>query len=105
MNPGNIRKADLSNDSPYNTYRFPGLPPGPIASPGRAALTAVLQPEETDAIYFVSRNDGTHVFSESLRDHERAVDQFQRRRASRNAAAARSPSPTAVPSASPRQRK
>jgi UPF0755 protein len=77
---GNIRKADLSSESPYNTYRFAGLPPGPIGSPGRSALRAVLQPETTDALYFVSRNDGTHVFSRVLRDHERAVDEFQRRR-------------------------
>ena len=77
---GNIHKADLDNASPYNTYRFAGLPPGPIGSAGRAALQAVLQPEATDALYFVSRNDGTHVFSANLRDHERAVDEFQRRR-------------------------
>jgi UPF0755 protein len=77
---GNIRKADLSSESPYNTYRFAGLPPGPIGSPGRSALLAVLEPEKTDALYFVSRNDGTHVFSQSLRDHERAVDRFQRLR-------------------------
>ena len=59
---GNIRKVDLSSDSPYNTYRFAGLPPGPIGSPGRSALLAVLRPEETDALYFVSRNDGSHEF-------------------------------------------
>lgn len=80
---GNIRKVDLSNESPYNTYRFPGLPPGPIGSPGRAAIEAVLNPETTKDLYFVSRNDGTHVFSETLRDHERAVDEFQRRRPAR----------------------
>jgi UPF0755 protein len=91
---GNIRKSDLASDSPYNTYRFAGLPPGPIASPGRSALLAVLDPEETDAIYFVSRNDGTHVFSKSLRDHERAVDEFQRRRGARPQV---SPSPAASP--------
>lgn len=80
---GNIRKADLASDSPYNTYRFAGLPPGPIGCPGREALRAVLEPEPTDALYFVSRNDGTHTFSKSLRDHELAVDEFQRRRSSR----------------------
>lgn len=80
---GNIRKVDLSGDSPYNTYRFAGLPPGPIGSPGRSALNAVLEPETTDALYFVSRNDGTHVFSKRLSDHERAVDEFQRRRSAR----------------------
>jgi len=88
---GNIRKSDLASDSPYNTYRVAGLPPGPIASPGRLALKAVLEPEATDALYFVSRNDGTHVFSKSLHDHERAVDEFQRRRSSRAPAVAPSP--------------
>ena len=85
---GNIRKVDLSNESPYNTYRFAGLPPGPIGSPGRSALKAVLEPETTDAVYFVSRNDGTHVFSKTLRDHERAVDEYQRRRSRRESAPA-----------------
>ena len=78
---GNIRKSDLQNDSPYNTYRIHGLPPGPIGSPGRSALEAVLHPETTADLYFVSRNDGTHVFSKTLREHERAVDAYQRRRA------------------------
>lgn len=89
---GNIRKVDLSSESPYNTYRFAGLPPGPIGSPGRSALRAVLQPEATDALYFVSRNDGTHVFSRLLRDHERAVDEFQRRRSAKAARPAATPS-------------
>lgn len=75
---GNIRKADLQIDSPYNTYRYAGLPPGPIASFGRAALQAVLQPAVDDALYFVSRNDGSHEFNSRLRDHERAVDRYQR---------------------------
>ena len=88
---GNIRKVDLSSVSPYNTYRFAGLPPGPIGSPGRSALLAVLRPETTDALYFVSRNDGTHVFSKRLSDHERAVDEFQRRRASRPLASPKTP--------------
>ena len=90
---GNIRKSDLASDSPYNTYKVSGLPPGPIASPGRLALKAVLEPEATDALYFVSRNDGTHVFSKSLRDHERAVDEFQRRRGPRAAPTTAAPSP------------
>lgn len=77
---GNIRKRDLEIDSPYNTYRNPGLPPGPIASPGREALLAVLDPAEVDDLYFVSRNDGSHHFSSTLREHERAVDRYQRRR-------------------------
>ncbi len=77
---GNIRKGDLLIDSPYNTYRYGGLPPGPIASPGRAAIEAVVHPAETTDLYFVSRNDGTHQFSATLREHEAAVTRFQRRR-------------------------
>jgi UPF0755 protein len=77
---GNIRKGDLRIDSPYNTYRHPGLPPGPIASPGREALLAVLQPAPGDELYFVSKNDGSHHFSRTLREHEQAVDVYQRRR-------------------------
>jgi UPF0755 protein len=79
---GNIRRADLAIDSPYNTYAKPGLPPGPIGCPGRDAIQAVLRPAPTKALYFVSRNDGTHVFSESLEAHNRAVDRYQRRRSS-----------------------
>jgi len=77
---GNIRKADLAIDSPYNTYRKTGLPPGPIASAGRSAFEAVLHASPTRELYFVSRNDGTHEFSATLRDHERAVDRYQRHR-------------------------
>jgi len=80
---GNIRKRDLEIDSPYNTYRRVGLHPGPIASPGREALRAVAQPAPDKALYFVSRNDGTHQFSETLAEHERAVDRYQRRRGGR----------------------
>jgi UPF0755 protein len=76
---GNIRKADLAIESPYNTYRLPGLPPGPIANPGEASLRAALRPERTDLLYFVSRNDGTHEFSHSYADHSRAVARFQLR--------------------------
>jgi UPF0755 protein len=76
---GNIRKQDLDLDSPYNTYRSAGLPPGPIASPGRDSLLAVLQPAQVKDLYFVSRNDGSHEFSETLAEHERAVDRYQRR--------------------------
>lgn len=75
---GRLRKKDLENSSPYNTYRITGLPPGPIASPGKASLEAALWPRETRAIYFVARNDGTHVFSESYRDHIKAVNKYQR---------------------------
>lgn len=93
---GNIRKSDLASESPYNTYRYEGLPPGPIGSPGRAALSAVLEPEETEDLYFVSRNDGTHVFSKNLRDHERAVDEYQRRRGTKGGGSA-SPPPVSAP--------
>jgi UPF0755 protein len=77
---GNIRKPDLDLESPYNTYRYAGLPPGPIASPGRESLEAALHPAPVDDLYFVSRNDGTHQFSRTLAEHERAVDQYQRHR-------------------------
>jgi UPF0755 protein len=74
---GNIRKADLDFDSPYNTYRYPGLPPGPIASPGRAAIEATISPAKVDYLYFVSRNDGSHAFASNLPDHNRNVQEWQ----------------------------
>jgi UPF0755 protein len=74
---GNITRAGLAIDSPYNTYRYAGLPPGPIAAPGRAALEAALQPADADYMYFVSRNDGSHVFSRTLQEHNRAVYEHQ----------------------------
>ena len=74
---GNIHKADLSIDSPYNTYRYRGLPPGPIASPGRASLDAALHPADEDVLYFVSRNDGSHEFARTLEEHNRNVQKFQ----------------------------
>jgi len=78
---GNLRRVHLRDDSnPYNTYRIRGLPPGPIASPGREALQAVREPAETSYLYFVSRNDGTHIFSKTYAEHKAAVDRFQRRR-------------------------
>ena len=76
---GNLRKKDLSIDSPYNTYRVVGLPPGPIANPGRAAIHAALYPEPSEYLYFVSRNDGSHEFSATLADHNRAVRKYQLR--------------------------
>lgn len=76
---GNIRRADLQIDSPYNTYRYRGLPPGPIANPGQASLRAAAFPAQTDYLYFVSRNDGSHVFARTLEEHNRNVQTFQKR--------------------------
>ena len=74
---GNLTKADLQRETLYNTYTLPALPVGPICNPGRAAVEAVLHPADSDALYFVSRNDGTHVFSTNLDEHNRAVRQYQ----------------------------
>jgi UPF0755 protein len=76
---GNLRKVDLQTDTPYNTYTRGGLPPTPIAMPSEAAIRAALDPARTDALYFVSRGDGTHVFSSNLDAHNRAVNRYQRR--------------------------
>jgi UPF0755 protein len=75
---GKIRKKDLLTDTPYNTYVRAGLPPTPIALPGVQSLNAALSPARTDALYFVSRGDGTSQFSGNLTDHNRAVNQYQR---------------------------
>ena len=81
---GNLRRRDLENDdNPYNTYRIRGLPPGPIANPGADALRAVVNPADSKFLYFVSRNDGTHKFSTTYKEHVVAVNTFQRRRGSR----------------------
>lgn len=69
---------DLKAASPYNTYVSPGLPPGPIASPGAASLRAVAQPAQTDFLFFVSKNDGSHAFARTLEEHNRNVNQYQR---------------------------
>ena len=74
---GNVRKKDLLQDTPYNTYRHRGLPPTPIALPGRDAIHAALHPAEGDALYFVSRGDGSHVFSATLEEHNNAVIKYQ----------------------------
>ena len=74
---GNIRKKDLNINSPYNTYRYKGLPPGPIASPGLKSITAALNPIKTNHLYFVSRKDGSHHFSSSLEEHNHAVRRYQ----------------------------
>ncbi len=76
---GNIRRADLQMDSPYNTYRYAGLPPGPICSPGLKSLLAAGAPAQNSYLYFVSRNDGTHVFAQTLAEHSRNVEIWQRR--------------------------
>ncbi|MDO8374032.1 MAG: endolytic transglycosylase MltG, partial [Polaromonas sp.] len=75
---GNLRKRDLLADTPYNTYTRTGLPPTPIAMPGKAALLAAVQPAQTKALYFVARGDGTSQFSSSLDEHNRAVNKYQR---------------------------
>ncbi|MDA3900896.1 MAG: endolytic transglycosylase MltG [Spirochaetes bacterium] len=75
---GRIRYRDLESPSPYNTYRRTGFPPGPIASPGRGALYAALNPEDSDYLYFVARNDGSHYFSKTLSQHNRAVEYYQK---------------------------
>ncbi|MDB5938677.1 MAG: aminodeoxychorismate lyase [Polaromonas sp.] len=77
---GNLRKRDLQQDTPYNTYTRTGLPPTPIAMPGKAALLAAVQPATTKALYFVSRGDGTSEFSENLDGHNRAVNKYIRGR-------------------------
>lgn len=75
---GDIKSKDLITATPYNTYVISGLPPTPIAMPGRDALYAVLHPDKGDSLYFVARGDGTHEFSATLKDHNLAVDRFQR---------------------------
>lgn len=75
---GNLRRRDLQTDTPWNTYTRAGLPPTPIALPGKASLMAAVQPEPTKAYYFVARGDGTSQFSASLDEHNRAVNTYQR---------------------------
>ncbi len=79
---GNIRYRDLRKDTPYNTYTRKGLPPTPIALPGREAIHATLHPAKTEYLYFVAFSDGSgrHVFSTNLEDHEKAVDKYQRKK-------------------------
>jgi UPF0755 protein len=74
-----LRTKDLRLDSPYNTYLHPGLPPGPIANPGRDSLEAALYPADEKYLYFVSRNDGSHHFSHTFREHQNAVNTYQKR--------------------------
>ena len=77
---GNIRKRDLKIDSPYNTYLYKGLPPGPIANPGLKSITAALYPADTSNLYFVSKQDGSHKFSATLNEHNLAVQKYQLRK-------------------------
>src|SRR3546814_5494960 len=77
---GNLRLVDLRNDGPYNTYTRTGLPPTPISLPGRASLHAALHPDDGKALFFVSKGDGSHVFSETLEQHEAAVRRYQLRK-------------------------
>ncbi|MEM9557003.1 MAG: endolytic transglycosylase MltG [Acidobacteriota bacterium] len=76
---GNLQRDDLRLDDPYNTYVVAGLPPGPICSPSVASLIAAVSPADTEYLYFVSRNDGSHVFARTLREHNRNVDRWQKR--------------------------
>lgn len=80
---GNIRHKDLVAPTPYNTYIHTGLPPTPIAMPGAASIYAALHPNDDSSLYFVSRGDGTHVFSETVNEHSRAVDIYQRKKKKR----------------------
>lgn len=80
---GNIKKADLLELTPYNTYKIPALPAGPISNPSLEAIQAVLNPEQHEFLFFVSKNDGTHVFTKNYGDHVQAVDDFQRKSSAR----------------------
>jgi len=77
---GNITRRHLLEATPYNTYAIFGLPPGPIASPGRKSIEAALYPSDTNFLFFVSKNDGSHIFSATFREHNRAVMKYQKRR-------------------------
>ncbi len=74
---GNLTKKDLRDDNPYNTYRIGALPPGPICNPSLSSIKAVLNPADVSYLYFVSKNDGTHVFSDTLEEHNHAVKTYQ----------------------------
>lgn len=77
---GNIRKKDLKIDSPYNTYVYKGLPPAPIANPGKESILAALYPAKVDYLYFVAKNNGEHHFSKNFKEHNRAVRKYQLKR-------------------------
>ncbi|HEX9163488.1 MAG TPA: endolytic transglycosylase MltG [Thermoanaerobaculia bacterium] len=99
---GNIRKTDLEIDSKYNTYRFPGLPPGPIANAGLASLRAAAAPQSTPYLYFVARHDGSHAFSTNIEEHNRNVELYQRQWY-RDRRAAQAAQQSAAPSQPPNQ--
>ena len=80
---GNLRRSHLQETTPYNTYKIPALPVGPICNPGIEALKAALNPEKHDFLYFVSRNDGTHIFTKNYKDHLKAVEEYQKNPAAR----------------------
>jgi UPF0755 protein len=96
---GNIRKPDLQIASPYNTYKYPGLPPGPIANPGLASLRAAAAPASTNYYYFVAKQDGSHAFSTNINEHNRNVEKYQRQffRDQRRAAAQKTGTQPAQP--------
>jgi UPF0755 protein len=75
---GNLRKRDLQTDTPYNTYTRAGLPPTPIAMPGLDSIHAALHPARSEALYFVAKGDGSHQFSDTLEEHNRAVARYQK---------------------------
>ncbi|MEM8996990.1 MAG: endolytic transglycosylase MltG, partial [Acidobacteriota bacterium] len=75
---GNLRRPDLRMESPYNTYRVPGLPPSPICSPTRKSMLSALDPADSEYFYFVSRNDGSHVFARTKAEHDRNVYKWQK---------------------------
>lgn len=81
--PRNISRADITKPTPYNTYVIPGMPPGPIANPGRDSMLAAIRPQPSEFLFFVSRNDGTHVFSATYEEHNNAVKSFQLNRKAR----------------------
>jgi len=75
---GNLKRAHLKLSNPYNTYIHPGLPPGPICNPGIESHRSSINPAKTDYLYFVSKNDGSHHFSRSLKEHNQAVAKYQK---------------------------